>query len=320
MGSGLIIGVDGGGTHTVAVAARADGTIVGSATGPGINYYNIGMEDARENLHQTVEALLARCGIREFDRLVLGMSALDRDADAELTRRFAGDRFDPSKLRMHSDAYIALVGATLGEPGIIVICGTGSILLLLDAQGRQHAYLGWGTLLGDPGSGYMLAIEGLRAAVDAWEAMGPETSLTAAAERHFAFDAPRMLIDRLYDPNMTPDRIAQFGRSVLEAADHGDAVAAGILRGNMRYLAEKCARVIGKHPEAARVTLHGGVFQHNAGARELFGGALLSRRPNARIVPPEFPPAVGAVLCCFLENKSLGEDVLRRLQSSKGGL
>ena len=319
MGSGLIIGVDGGGTRTVAVAAQADGTLVGCAIGPGVNYnHNIGMEGARENLRKTVDALLVRCGAQDFDRLLLGLSALDQDADSETVRSFAGNCFDPAKLRIHSDAYVALIGATLGQPGTLMVCGTGSILLQLDAQGQQHVCLGWGTLLGDPGSAYTLALEGLQAAIAAWEQIGPETALTAATERYFSLSAPRELIDRIYDEGMAPDQIAQFARPVLAAAEQGDTVALGILHDNMRRLGAKCAQAIGEHPDTVRVILHGGVFQHSPQARALFVEELSAHKPDAWIAPSAYPPAIGAVLCHFLEKGSLDASVRDRIQASKG--
>ncbi|GHU82939.1 ATPase [Clostridia bacterium] len=316
--AGLVIGVDGGGTRTLAVAARADGTIVGRAAGRGVNYHNMGIDAARDNLWETVAALLRVCGATGYDRMVLGMSALDADADAETVRRFAGDRFDPATLRMHSDAYIALIGATLGEPGMIVICGTGSMILLLDGDGRQHVSLGWGALLGDAGSAHTLAIDGLRAAIARWEEMGPATALADAVLRVYGLTEPRALIDRLYAADASADKIAQFARAVLDTAKAGDPVALGIVQGNMQYLAQKCGLLLGRHPEALRVGISGGVFRHQAWVGDLFRGALRSLVPGARVEPPDYPPEVGAVLCDFLARGALNEQVLRRARESEG--
>ena len=74
MACGLIIGVDGGGSHTVAVAAREDGTVVASAHGSGINYYKVGMRLARENLYHIIEEVSRSSG-GDYEALCIGMSA-----------------------------------------------------------------------------------------------------------------------------------------------------------------------------------------------------------------------------------------------------
>ena len=50
MEEGYLIGVDGGGTKTKAVAARTDGTVLATAVGGGLNAGQIGAGRAKENL------------------------------------------------------------------------------------------------------------------------------------------------------------------------------------------------------------------------------------------------------------------------------
>lgn len=319
MASDLILGVDGGGTQTAVAAVRPDGTVVATATGDGVNYHNIGMEAARENLAAVVEAVLSRCGETAYDRLVLGMSALDHTADADTVRRFAGDRFDPARMDMFSDAYVALLGVTLGEPGMVVICGTGSMILLLDGEGRQHVRHGWGAVLGDAGSAYTLAVEGLRAAIRAWEDMGPATSLTAAAMAYYGLSAPRDLIERIYAPSPVSERIAQFARVVLREAEQGDTVAAEIVRENLAYVARLSAKLLAAHPEAARIGLQGGVFLHNAWVRSAFKAALRACGVSAPIGLPAYPPEIGAALHCLKARGALTPAVLDRIRDTQAG-
>jgi len=315
MSGGMIIGVDGGGTHTVAVAARADGTVVATARGEGINYNNIGMARARETLYGVVSRLTQAPGLCDAEMCV-GLSALDAAADERTVRAFAGDRFAPERLDLQSDAYTALLGFSLGRPGLIAICGTGSILLLLDGEGRQQVVGGWGHLLSDVGSAYSLALDGLRAAIAAWEGLGPDTALSGEAMRHFALETPRALIDRVYAPDSTPDRIAQFARPLLAQAEQGDAVALALVQSHMERMAAQAAVLLRPHPGIRNVGLYGGVFLHSALARARFSEALRARIPEATISLPEYPPEIGAVLHCLLKRGPLQADVLARLRES----
>lgn len=316
MEDGLIIGVDGGGTHTVAVVARPDGRVLAVARGAGLNYHTVGMLCARERLFALVEELRTRCGGADVRRVCVGMSALDGPADEATKRRFGGERFPYGALDMQSDAYIALMGFTLGAPGVIVVCGTGSMLLMLDAEGRQHARGGWGYLLGDAGSGYALARMGLSAVIEQAEGLGIETCLTGEALAYFDVAAPRGIIDRVYAEGFTPDKLAGFAKCVLGAAEDGDGIARAILQENMRTLARQAALLIDTAPEASRVGLHGGIFQNSALAREAFAGELLRLAPGAEVSRPGYPPELGALFHCLRLEGKLTIGALNRVRAS----
>ena len=317
MSDNYLIGIDGGGTKTIAVAARKDGTILAAERGEGINYNNIGMDRARNNLKDIVDRLESRLE-GECEAMSIGMPALDAPADEALTRAFAGELFDPGLLDMQSDAYMALIGFTLGQAGMIVICGTGSILLMMDENGTQHVRGGWGPMLGDPGSGYSLAIDGLKAAIEDWENIGEHTSIAGAAMKHFGLSKPRELIDRVYADGQSRASLARFGRCVLEQCDRGDAVAAEIVRRNMAALAANAAEMIGRVPAANRIGINGGVLTNSAAARESFTQQLLRRCPDAEVSMPEFPPELGALIHALNRRGLLVPETLKNLKTSYG--
>ena len=311
----VLIGIDGGGTHSTAVAAYLDGRIAAVVGGGGANFHNIGVEAVRRHLEEMVGTLCSRCGC-EAEEICVGMSALDAPADAATLALFTGGMFRQEQLDLQSDAYIALQGFTLGQPGVIVIAGTGSMLLMQDARGCQHTAGGWGYLLGDAGSGYTLAREGLLAVIDHAEGLGPETPLLADALAFFGVDAPRGLIDRIYAPQTTPDKLAGFARHVLSRAGSGDPVAAGILERNMTRLARSAAQLITRAPEAAQVGLYGGIFAHSEQARSLFADALKGMSPDAQACQPEYPPELGALIHLFRKRGMLDAGVLERMKST----
>lgn len=310
----LLIGIDGGGTHSTAVAAYPDGRIAAVTEGGGLNFHNSGVETVRQRLEAMVEELCRQSG-GEAEAVCVGMSALDAPADAATTALFTG-MMTADQLDLQSDAYIALMGFTLGKPGVIVICGTGSMLLMLDGQGRQTAAGGWGYLLGDAGSGYTLAREGLLAVIDAVEGIGPATSLTADALAYFGADAPRALIDRIYATEATTAWIAGFARHVLQRAHEGEEAARAILQRNMERLARSAAQLIAAAPEATRVGLYGGIFGHSDLARELFAAELRRLSPEAAICTLDYPPELGALIHLFQRRGTLTEDVLTRMKST----
>ena len=315
MSQKLLIGIDGGGTHSTAVAAYPDGRIAAVAYGGGLNFHNSGVETVRLRLEEMVDELCRKSGC-EAEEICVGMSALDAPADAATTRLFAAGTLRTEQLDLQSDAYIALMGFTMGKPGVIVICGTGSMLLMLDGSGQQHAAGGWGYLLGDAGSGYTLAREGLLAVIDASEGTGPATSLVQDALSFFGADAPRGLIDRIYDPSATPDQLAGFARHVLTRAKENEPVSLEILRRNMARLARSAAQLISQSPESGRIGLYGGIFAHSELARELFSRELAALAPDAQVCRLDYPPELGALIHLFKKRGMLRDDVLALMKST----
>lgn len=312
----VIIGVDGGGSKSIGVAADGDGRALAVFRGGGINYYQIGMERARSNLKEIVDALLSACG-GVCDLLSVGMPALDTAADEATVRAFAGDIFDPQSLILESDACMTLEGMTGGEQGMIVICGTGS-MALLSVGNSYRAAGGWGYLLGDPGSGYSIAMSGLRAVIRHWEGTGPETGLGVRAMVHFGLKQPRDLIALIYDPACGPDTVARFAGQVFSLAEAGDGEAERILENEMQGIAWQAASLLKDAPGVEKVGLYGGIFQHQPLARRLFADALRECLPgrSIHIVKPEYPPEIGAVIQAFKRKGILNDVRLKALKTT----
>jgi len=311
----LLIGIDGGGTHSTAVAADGNGRVVAVTEGPGLNHHNIGIDEAGRRLYDIVRRLEAAAG-RQADMICAGLAGLDAPADRDTLAGFAGEAHAYAALDLQSDCYAALMGLTRGEPGMIVICGTGSIALMADSAGRQYVSGGWGYLLNDAGSGYTLARDALLRAIDAWEGTAPPTGLADEALRFFQVSAPRTIIEKVYAPDFTPDKMAGFARCVLTLAESGDDAANAILKRNMQRLARQAACLLNSAPDVRLVGLYGGIFAHSAPARDSFKEALLALAPRAELCEPEYPPELGAVIHLMKKAGTLDRDSLRLLKET----
>jgi len=311
----LLIGIDGGGTHSTAVAVHKDGRVAAVAYGDGLNFHNVGVDAVRRRLEEMVRDLMRQTG-EDVDCVCVGMSALDGPADEKTTALFTGGLFAPGQLDLQSDAYVALMGFTHGESGMIVICGTGSMLVLMDKEGRQHVSGGWGYLLGDAGSGYTLSREALLAVIDESDGLGEKTILTDCALSYFNATHPRALIDRIYDPACTPDRLAGFARHVIKAAEENDPCARRILKTNMERLARHAAELLKKDENACRIGLYGGIFAHSELARADFAAALERLAPRAQLCPIVYPPELGAVIHLMRARGLLTPAALDAMQST----
>lgn len=309
----LIIGVDGGGTHTQLVAVNETGQVLGYGKGDGINYNAVGMPVARKRLRDAVDSLLAKLAVSDYDALCVGSSALDNRADAQLTKEFAGDLFDSGKLLMDSDVYVALMGARLGKPGVMTISGTGSMVVGTDEKGDVYVAGGWGYKLDEPGGAYGIALEGIKAAFMDADGIGSSTTITAAALDFFHASDVRGLIPVLYDEKCEPADIAKFARIIIERAEDGDIIAQDICKSQMDILAKTTAAILKKCPPY--VCLYGGMFGKSNYIRGIYSNALLKISPNAQFCDIQLPPEFGAVIMYMLEKGILTDDATMAMKA-----
>ncbi|MDR2658212.1 MAG: hypothetical protein LBB86_10345, partial [Oscillospiraceae bacterium] len=115
---GVVIGVDGGGTRSVAAAFDETGRFLARETlEESLNSNSVGLDSARKTLSILVRRLLARAGVEDYRILAIGSSALNRDGNATELEWLCGGEFSAEKCILFSDAKAALVGASRGRAG-----------------------------------------------------------------------------------------------------------------------------------------------------------------------------------------------------------
>jgi N-acetylglucosamine kinase-like BadF-type ATPase len=163
------------------------------------------------------------------------------------------------RVQVISDAEAALLGALGDSPGLLVLAGTGSIVLGRDDRGRLARAGGLGPLLGDEGSAFWLGREWLRLG-----ARAPRT-VRALARRPDAVT-----------------RIAALAPSVLARARRGDRLARGIVAAGQEHLAALAAGVARRLrlPAPVLVSWSGGLLDdrwYQAGLRRALGRRVRCR-------------------------------------------
>lgn len=314
----VIIGVDGGGTYTRLAAVDGQGHILGRSMCGSINYNNLPVEECRNNLLAGLDGLLSGCGLKHYDHLAIGMSALSGPATAAELHFFAGNTLPQEKLLLDSDVFMALMGATLGKPGIMVISGTGTMSVGWDAQGQVHLSGGWGYLLGDEGSSYYIAYRALLSAIHAYEGWGEETDLTKELLCYFGVENMRALIDRLYNPLIPVSELAGVSQSVISCARQGDAQARKIIDDTVSILKENTAYLIRKlGRDTDRVSIYGGLFEYNPDIVAMYTEALHAQYPLMKVGFPEFKPEIGAAIHYFITAGRWNDAILHELRRTK---
>jgi N-acetylmuramic acid 6-phosphate etherase len=247
--SNLYLGVDGGGSHTVALLASAADSgrwaVLGRGEAGPSNRQAVGDERAFGALGEAVAEAFATAGLPRgpVAAACLGLAGAGRAEDRELVRAWARRADLAREVEVTTDAAILLAAGTPDGWGLALVAGTGSIAFGRAADGRSARAGGWGYLLGDEGSGYALALAGLRAVARAADGRGPATALTERLLGKLGLQRPPELVAALYGGAWDRTSLAALAPLVVEAAK-GDEVAASVVAEAARELAQTAAAVV----------------------------------------------------------------------------
>ena len=258
-----VIGIDAGGTKTVCLLASEHGEILARARGEGANLQAVGELQVEKILHTVMAQAIGSRRIVPA-AICLGIAGVDRPNDAAVVKGIMERIGLNSRTVIVNDALIALETGAPGQPGVVIISGTGSIAYGRNAAGEAARSGGWGYVLGDEGSGYWIGRAALRAVLRAADFRGPRTMLTQMLLDHFQVSQPQLLLHEVYHHHLKPAAIGALASSVQTAFSEGDEAAAGILRGAADELegsALSVARRLDLTSEAFSFILSGGIFR-----------------------------------------------------------
>jgi N-acetylglucosamine kinase-like BadF-type ATPase len=234
----LLLAVDGGGTKTLAVVADLQGKVLARGLGPGSNPYTVGFGHFAEAVTGAVQTALRPVlgrdanGIGGTGRIAaacFGMAGVDSPEDeAAVTAWVEKQEVAPAFLVVN-DVELILAGGTPDGWGVAVISGTGSNCLGRSEDGRTARVGGWGTLIGDEGSGYRLGLEALRVAARSYDGRTEAPALLEAALKQWSLRDIPALMHFVHAPDTEPADIATLAPVVLELAANGDDPARAIV-------------------------------------------------------------------------------------------
>jgi N-acetylglucosamine kinase-like BadF-type ATPase len=297
-GRRLVLGIDGGGTKTVAAVLDLDRRQVYCGGAGPSNPYTVGFEAAGRAIETSALLALdvAGAGPDEISSSVAGIASADSALEVrELEAGVQVLELTAAHLTVN-DVVVAWAAGTLGQPGIVVISGTGSNCFGIDPSGQWWRCGGGGHTLDDDGSGYWIGRMGLRAVIRYRDGRDPATVLAQAALAHFGVPDFEMLSASIQaDP--AKERIAGFSPRVTEAARVGDAVAHAILEEGGAALGS-LVTVTSAHlalTSPLRVAYSGSALHANPVLAKALRGQVERQSPGAVVVPALLPPVGGAL-------------------------
>ncbi|MBB3110098.1 N-acetylglucosamine kinase-like BadF-type ATPase [Paenibacillus phyllosphaerae] len=237
------LGVDGGGSKTIAVVADQQGRIIGRGRS-GCGNHQIGVEVAERSIREAVQEAMqeANVTIADIDFAMFGLAGADREADFTILRPLVANLGFP-RHDVVCDTVIGLRAGTRQPDGVVVICGSGTNCFGVNARGQSLQVGGFGYQFGDFGGGGELAVEVFRTVIRAWEGREEPTRLTQLTLSELGYPDVQAMFDHYLDEGKrVPHTLAKI---LFEAGDE-DAPARQILERQGRELGLAASAVIRK--------------------------------------------------------------------------
>jgi N-acetylglucosamine kinase-like BadF-type ATPase len=303
-GNSLILGLDGGGTKTVAWLAPLDDAtnsiVLGRGqAGPG-NPRAAGFDVAQGNIAFAVHYAFdnAKMPRETVAAACFGLAGAGRPDEQKRIAKWAKEFGIASRVQVIGDAEPVLAAASPENVGVALIAGTGSFAWGRNAAGRTARSGGWGYLIGDEGGGYAIALAGLRAAARAADKRGLETALLPAILQQLGISTSQDLVGTVYARDMKRERLAELASIVFDLQSL-DETAANIIKTAAGELAAMVAGVavqLQLSEASYFLAASGGIFVNQPNYLDLVVNELATRstgRPGRSLVVQH--PVAGAV-------------------------
>lgn len=293
-----VIGVDGGGTKTEAVAYDLNGEVLAkSLTGFG-NLVN-DKEEALKNVTDSIKAIIDQLGRDGLKGIYLGLAGSEVGDNARIVYEEVKEKFEIEASVMN-DSDLALKALLKGEDGILVIAGTGSIAFGIK-DNNQLKCGGWGHLLGDEGSAYKISIEAIKKMINDQDYGIEMTDLSKDILSELKFDKVDDIVGFVY--SSTKDEIAQLAGLVSKHAESGDEFSKNVLVVEGRDIAKQAERIYKKLEfNSCRIGLVGGVIRKSKFLRQAFEEYLNNNVKVESFVDDDVSAAKGAYYIYNKEN------------------
>ena len=263
-----LIGIDGGGTNSRLLACGANGEVLGHCAGKSTNVESNSVQCVLANLKEILNQFLEKsgCALEDCRGLCLGTAGVDTEKSRLEVNEIVKQLHFPCRTLVVNDAEIALAAETKGEPGVLLISGTGSIGYAVNREGKDCRVGGYGYLVSDEGSAYWISRKAIAYVLREYDKTG--SAAGAMFERICAalgIQKIEQLVDFVYQSNKA--EMARLALCVVSAFEEGDLIAEQIMKRAAQHL---CAMAL---------SLGRRLNMNDAQYPLVFSGSMLTRTP-----------------------------------------
>ncbi|PCD08972.1 ATPase [Peribacillus simplex] len=294
-----IIGVDGGGTKTEAVAYDMGGNKISEGRA-GFGNLLINEKQAIANIIQAIEECVMPINNGSCHYICLGLAGYGGVENPQGIKSALSKAFK-APFTIVNDAIIAHAALLKGNDGILTISGTGSVSIGIH-EGIEKSAGGWGHILGDEGSGYWIAMQAFIRNTQEEDEGYEYSHLTESILKKLGYNSAMELKKFIY--SATKSEIAAFVPLIVQHAEKGDGFSQNILNQAGYHLAKKTLEVIKKLKLCENVTiaLKGSILTNIPLVQNSFINHIKLENPNVKFVLEDVSATLG---CYYIAMKHL---------------
>jgi N-acetylglucosamine kinase-like BadF-type ATPase len=281
-----VLGVDGGGSKTIAWIAKVVPsanaaetaneiglTIVGRGESGPSNPCSVGFDVATKNLSAAIdEARLASSHVSlRLAVATLSLAGVGKVSERERLQDWAKEQNFAKRTMIIDDIEPLYLAAKYEHPSvdwecsITLVAGTGSNLCGRNEGGRPQRLGGWGYILGDEGSGFAIGLAALQSVCREFDDGVPLSPFHASLLRGAGLSDIQQLIDFVYQSPIPRSDIAKLSQIVFEFCSR-DVRAKEIIDHAVSAMADSILRLANKLGLPSRnysLALSGGILVAN---------------------------------------------------------
>lgn len=260
----LFLGIEGGGTHTVALLADGVGSLIAR------------IEAGPANLKLLNDAKLAAlfrsiaAQMPAPNAVGIGLAGARGETEWSRIRAVAAKVWRDTPCLATNDLETAFAASDADAKNsvarILVLSGTGSCIYGRSSSGKTARVGGWGHLLGDGGSGYQIALSALRETIFHYDRTGEFPALGSRLLHRLEFSEPSQFIPWVQAADKS--EIASLAPEVFAAWFQRDKLASNIIAENAGIIADDAAAC------AAKLARRGSLVSF------VFAGSVLTKQPR----------------------------------------
>jgi N-acetylglucosamine kinase-like BadF-type ATPase len=294
MSDAIAVGVDAGGTATVAALSRG-GRYETSATAGPANASSRGNAAAALEITTAVRTIAAGNNVHAL--YVAAAGAGRSDARAALLASLRENFPATPHVVVEDDTRVALRAGLPEGPGIVLIAGTGSVAYA--EHGERTARVGGaGYLLGDEGSAFAIGLAALKLLARVYDGRAVADETTDLAAR--ALDAPDRdaLLGALYGRPLEVASVAALAPSIVAFAGKGNRVSTKIVQTaalELGDLVRAAAKAAGLFEASPAVVFAGGLLRENSLLSFLLETRITNEISGAAVLRVRDEPARAAL-------------------------
>lgn len=290
----LFLGIEGGGTRTVALLAEDTGHVAQRHEFGPANLRLLTDAQLAQHFREIAGSFSMPAGV------AIGLAGARDEKDFARIRAAAAKAWPNVPCHATNDLETALAAAPHSPSAlsaqILILSGTGSCCFGRAADGRTSKIGGWGHILGDKGSGFEIGLRALKAVVYYLDRDGSWSPLGRRILRVLQLNEPSDLLGWVQSAGKK--EVAALATEVFSAWQEKDIIAADILTGAADSLAKDavaCAQKLARPGQATQFIFAGSVLLKQPRFAQKLAREIRSRWKNALITPLKRESVWGAV-------------------------